>query len=101
MIQRYVALATGPIIERIDLPPSSEPAAKEIEGDGEIHLPEEGVDLDALVEAYERRYVEAALQRTGWNMAKAAKLLGLTYRSMRYKVKKLRLNPRAPVAAES
>ena len=30
-----------------------------------------------------------SLARTGGNMAQAAKILGLTYRSIRYKVKKL------------
>ena len=93
VIQRYVALATGPIIEKIDLPKSSQTAEK---GPAEeFQLPEEGIDLESILEKYERRYVEAALERTNWNMAKAAKLLGLTYRSIRYKVKKLGLIQKA------
>ena len=50
-------------------------------------LPEDGVSLDAL----ERSLIEQALARAGGNKAHAAKLLGMTYDSLRYQVKKLGL----------
>ena len=51
-------------------------------------LPEEGVDLEGLLSAFERSYLEVALERTDGHLTNAAKLLGISFRAMRYKVKK-------------
>ncbi|HAK95248.1 MAG TPA: Fis family transcriptional regulator [Planctomycetes bacterium] len=87
VIQRYVALAQGPTIGEIEIR-STRAQDRPPPPEG-IAIPEGGIDLEALVSSHERRYLEAALARTGGNMAQAAKILGLTYRSIRYKVKKL------------
>jgi transcriptional regulator with PAS, ATPase and Fis domain len=59
-------------------------------------LPDEGLSLDAL----ERSLIEQALVRAHGNKAHAAKLLGMTYDSLRYQVKKLGLeNGERPLAA--
>ncbi len=55
-------------------------------------LPEEGFDLDARLEAIEADYIRQALEKTGGNLTQAAERLGITFRSIRYKVKKLGLN---------
>jgi DNA-binding NtrC family response regulator len=39
----------------------------------------------------ERAYLLAALRRTGWNKAKASRLLGLNYKTLREKVRDLGL----------
>mgnify|MGYP000639820662 FL=1 len=39
----------------------------------------------------ERRAILEALEKTRYNKTKAAALLGLTFRQLRYKVKKLQL----------
>ncbi len=52
-------------------------------------LPAEGVDLVALVEAYERALLEKALKATGGRKKRAAALLKLTFRSFRYRAQKL------------
>ncbi|HKY91053.1 MAG TPA: helix-turn-helix domain-containing protein, partial [Nevskiaceae bacterium] len=39
----------------------------------------------------ERRAIRDALEKTRYNKTKAAALLGLTFRQLRYKVKKLNL----------
>ena len=36
----------------------------------------------------ERTYIEEAIEKADGNLTKAAKLLGITFRSIRYKVKK-------------
>ncbi len=92
VIQRYIALTDGSVIEHIDLGRrrgrrASDAAAQAT--DGSPHIPPEGLDLEEILNEVERGYIQAALSRTEGNMAQAAKLLGLTYRSIRYKVKKL------------
>ena len=57
-------------------PPLSDPAFRE------------GETLDTLVDAYEKNLIEDALQRAGGNRTKAAALLGVTFRSFRYRLKK-------------
>ena len=47
--------------------------------------------LDDRVEELERRAIQDALEKTRYNKTKAAALLGLTFRQLRYKVKKLNL----------
>ena len=43
------------------------------------------------MEEYERGYIREALQVTSGNLTNAAKILGMSYRSIRYRVKKLGL----------
>jgi DNA-binding NtrC family response regulator len=50
-------------------------------------LPEEGICLEKV----ERDLIEQALTRTGKNQAKAAKLLDVSYESLRYRIKKFGL----------
>ncbi|MBI5610192.1 MAG: sigma-54-dependent Fis family transcriptional regulator [Deltaproteobacteria bacterium] len=46
------------------------------------------VDLETLIDRFERGVMEAALRQTAGNKTDAARLLGLTFRSMRYKLAK-------------
>ena len=48
----------------------------------------EGQDLDSLLEDYERKLIETALHQTGGNRTKAAQTLGVSFRSLRYRLKK-------------
>ena len=52
-------------------------------------IPEGGIELEQELLGLERRYLIEALKMTGGHMTKAAKLLGMSYRSIRYRVKKL------------
>ncbi len=47
------------------------------------------VDLTARLEQVEIEHIKAALVETEGNLTKAAELLGLTFRSLRYRIKKL------------
>ncbi|MFV8784182.1 sigma-54-dependent transcriptional regulator [Microbulbifer sp. SA54] len=47
--------------------------------------------LDELLENIERQSIEDALAETGWNKTAAAEKLGITFRSLRYRLKKLGL----------
>jgi len=53
------------------------------------HLPENGLDLERHLEEYERSILIKALERTGGNRTEAARLLGVSFRSMRYRLSKL------------
>ena len=52
-----------------------------------LELPGGGVDLDKV----EEQLVRQALQRTAGNQTQAAKLLGISFRALRYRIKKLGL----------
>ncbi|HXI29121.1 MAG TPA: sigma-54 dependent transcriptional regulator [Vicinamibacterales bacterium] len=92
VIERAVALEPTPTILPESLPaairgdvPTRTPAAP---ADG---LPDAGFDLEAHVKEIERGYIAEALKRAGGVQVKAAELLGMSFRSFRYYVKKYNL----------
>lgn len=52
-------------------------------------VPETGLDLEHVVENFERSIIISALERTSGNRTEAARLLGVTFRSLRYRLSKL------------
>lgn len=52
----------------------------------------EGVSLEDYLMDIERTVVEQALEETRWNRTAAAKKLGITFRALRYRLKKLGLD---------
>ncbi|MDF1589272.1 MAG: sigma-54 dependent transcriptional regulator [Gammaproteobacteria bacterium] len=48
-------------------------------------------DLESQLEEQERQLITQALESTRWNKTAAAKKLGITFRALRYKLKKLNL----------
>jgi len=87
LLERAVALAPGPRIEPGDLGGGDEvaPVASVEIGDG--------FDLDAYLEAVERRVLLAALEKAGGVRTRAAKLVGVSFRSFRYRLAKHELAP--------
>ncbi|WP_201554991.1 sigma-54-dependent transcriptional regulator [Psychrobacter sp. 72-O-c] len=53
----------------------------------EADLPKKG--LEAYLQDQEKRLIITALKQTDWNKTQAAELLGTTFRSLRYRMKKL------------
>src|SRR5258708_4490121 len=87
VIERAVALARGQTIGLGDLPREvSGTAAQPTPSLGA--LPEEGANLDDILSEVERRLLLQALERTGGVRTHAAKLLGVTLRSLRYRLQK-------------
>jgi len=75
-------------IEAADLPP--EIAGAQAHGvNASFALPDEGVDLDALVTNIERELIQRSLERTGGNKGQAAKLLNLKRTTLVEKLKRL------------
>ena len=56
----------------------------------EMSLPP-GVSLEEYLENIERTLITQALEATRWNKTAAAKQLGITFRALRYKLKKLEM----------
>jgi transcriptional regulator with GAF, ATPase, and Fis domain len=53
-----------------------------------ITIPQEGFALEAHLASIEKAHLLAALEQTGWHLTNAAKMLGITFRAIRYKIKK-------------
>ncbi len=87
MVERAVALSTSAEIGVSDLPEVvgglATPGLPMVTA-----LPESGCHLDAILETAERHLVTQALDRTGGNRTQAAKLLGISFRSLRYRLAK-------------
>ncbi|MDC0663023.1 sigma-54-dependent transcriptional regulator [Marinobacter sp. SS21] len=52
-------------------------------------IPEGELDLEQFLEEVEKQAIEKALAATRWNKTAAAKRLGISFRALRYKLKKL------------
>jgi two-component system response regulator PilR (NtrC family) len=97
VIERAVALSRGGTIERDALPPT---LLRTPEASGPARLPSSGANLDELVNEYERGLLLEALQRAGGVKKRAAQLLGVSFRSFRYRLEKLGLDAPGPEEAD-
>ncbi len=52
-------------------------------------VPDGEMDLEGYLETIERQAIEKALEATRWNKTAAAKRLGISFRALRYRLKKL------------
>ncbi|MBI2883722.1 MAG: sigma-54-dependent Fis family transcriptional regulator, partial [Candidatus Methylomirabilis oxyfera] len=95
VIERAILLSEGPEIQHYDLPievrffdlpvaptPSSVPGSKFA-----IEIPEQGIQFEAL----ERDLILQAMERSDWVITKAARLLGLSYRTLQYRLEKFQI----------
>ncbi len=87
VVERVIAMNPGDAITADVLPdfvragaPPDSPAVPEI--------PPEGISLEDQVNAFEKRLVVAALRQAAGRRAEAARLLGLTDRTLRYRLDK-------------
>jgi two-component system response regulator PilR (NtrC family) len=90
LVERAVTLAPGTALSATYLSPPSSSAEAGRPAIGE--LPPEGVDLEAIVADLEREYIRRALEQTGGVRKDAAKLLGISFRSLRYRLDKLEID---------
>lgn len=88
LIERCVVLEEAETITKEHLLPNLDGwAGSAPSASSRIILPEEGLSLEEL----EKDLIRQALERTGANQTKAAKLLGLSYDTLRYQMKKFAL----------
>jgi DNA-binding NtrC family response regulator len=85
-IERALLLAEGDEITIEDLPveirQSGQPGG--LDGVTGFRLPPEGISFEEL----ERSLIVQAMDQTGWNITRAARLLGLSFRTMQYRLDK-------------
>ena len=91
VIERAVALEGTPSILPESLPPSLRGGGARSTGLPSDVFPADGLDLEAHVREIEKAFILQALERTGGAQMKAADLLGMSFRSFRYYVKKYNL----------
>ncbi len=92
IIERAVALESSPDLTAHNLSSylSEQPLLKK--GAVDIDIPSEGLDLEKMVEDLERTLLLKALDRSKGIKKKAAELLHINFRSMRYRLEKYGLN---------
>lgn len=86
ILQRAVTMSEGSLIEPEDL--MLERIA--VEGSSRSSMPErtDEQSLDTYMEDIEKQMLEDALKKARYNKTRAAELLGISFRSFRYKLKK-------------
>ena len=87
-IERMVLLARGPRLTPADLPPDLRKGPEAADGMGAaFQLPPGGVRLPEM----ERHLIVQALRRTRGSLGPAARLLGISYKTLQYRVRKFGL----------
>ena len=94
VVERAVTLSDGDVLDAAALPPAVRGAAALAAAPPEVAVPEEGLDLQAHLDRIERGILEQALARTGGVKTEAARLLSLTFRSLRYRLAKYGIGDR-------
>ncbi len=99
ILERALALADGDVIQASDLhlprannvaTASPAPAAgAPVEGGVPVDIDPASGALPSYIEQLERAAIQKALEDNRWNKTKAAAQLGITFRALRYKLKKL------------
>jgi two-component system response regulator PilR (NtrC family) len=90
LIERAVTLAPGDRVSSEALPTLKGVSASDSTlGSPATALPAQGIDLERVVEDFERSLIIRALERTSGHRTEAARLLGVTFRSLRYRLSKL------------
>ncbi len=91
LMERAVALCMGERIDLTDLPPNVQNYMGQPR-QAVQELPQGGVDLEGLVAEMETSLIRQALQQSRYSQKHAARLLGLTPRSLRYRLQKYELD---------
>ena len=93
-LEQLFILTDSPVIRAKDLPEKLRTRAPE---KGEYELPAGGVVLEDL----EEELIRQALNRSGGSIKEAAELLGLTYKTLQYRLKKHDIDRKAVDEAEA
>jgi two-component system, NtrC family, response regulator PilR len=91
VMERTVALCSTQRLEMADLPPNVRNYVPPTDGHKTL-LPPGGLDLEAHIADIERDLITQALKGSRYSQKKAARLLGLTPRSLRYRLQKYELD---------
>lgn len=93
-LERAFTLCEGNVITRKDLqlPADNKPR----NSDNTLYPSEDSEDsfgsLEQFLDSVETKAIKSALEKTRWNKTAAAELLGVSFRQLRYRLKKLNIN---------
>ena len=87
-VERIALLAGGPEIGLADLPEFLGNGSDPLEGLN-LNLPPDGINLDSL----ERHLLHRALEKCRWNQSRAARILGLSRKTLIYRIRKYGIWP--------
>ena len=93
IIERTVALEVGASILPESLPPFivTKTGERKLASAYEIEITDTGIHLEKILEQIEKELIVKAIHHTGGIKKRAAKILGITFRSMRYRLDKYNL----------
>jgi DNA-binding NtrC family response regulator len=94
-VERTLLLADGEVIRLEDLPATVRMRSGSVPGGLLVEIPDEGLDLDGL----ERSLILRAFDKSGGNVTRAARLLGLSRRTLQYRLEKIQGAPDGAVGA--
>jgi len=102
IIERSVALETSNIVlpDSLTLSSFKQTQVQSKSDSVSLTLPQEGIDLDNVLGQLEQDLLQQALERTRGAKQKAADLLGISFRSFRYRLAKYGLGGEDDVAEE-
>jgi two-component system response regulator PilR (NtrC family) len=87
VLERALTLCEGDVIDVADL------RLPETVTDTDIDTaPVDAGELQSYLDDVERERILQALEQTRWNKTQAAKLLGISFRALRYRLQKLDLD---------
>jgi DNA-binding NtrC family response regulator len=97
-IERAMLLCEGTVIEPADLPEELRSPTAQGGASGLFRLPplpEEGFSL----EQFEKQLILHAMEQSQWVAAKAARRLGLSYKTLQYRLEKFQIKPPSTTAS--
>ena len=95
VIERALLLGEADRILPADLPSAVRAGIAVRRGLMDLDIPESGIDIEEL----ERTLIVKALQKSGGNVSRAARLLGLSRRTLQYRLEKIQGAPEGASSA--
>lgn len=94
ILERALTLSNDDVIQSDDLHLPGSAFSKVMVGDSNIIPPDfnDAKNLDQKLEEKEKQIILNALEQTKWNRTAAAKMLGISFRTLRYRLKKFKLD---------
>lgn len=92
LVERLSILKGAGVVDVMDLPEKYRKVQMESDP-SKVDIPDNGVDFNTAVDAYENALIMRALEKTGWNRNQAALLLKLNRTTLVEKIKKKGLRP--------
>jgi len=92
MIERAVALESSNTLTAQNLSSYMDEQRDLARGNINLEIPKEGIDLEQVVESIEKTLIFKALEKTKGIKKRAAELLHINFRSMRYRLEKYGIN---------